>query len=167
MDLVFDSEESSSGCESGWTLYLDHSKNANFAAQDHPHDQHDEHDHGVEDDDEEDDDMSMVSDASSGPPHLQEHQEQDEDEHHINHAYCGHTLAFESRKRRKILDQQTSFFGHRYLQDLPADLDDTASSQIFGFSNKDLKGYNKEDLMEDDSGFGYSQGHSATYFEMV
>ncbi|XP_042022170.1 protein SOB FIVE-LIKE 5-like [Salvia splendens] len=66
--------ECNSGCESGWTTYLDHlssstnpythythqdyqGKGANYV-HDHDHDQ------------EADEDLSMVSDASSGPPHL-------------------------------------------------------------------------------------------------
>ncbi|KAI3755471.1 hypothetical protein L1987_55272 [Smallanthus sonchifolius] len=155
MDQVFDSEESSSGCESGWTLYLEHScKNALIDA--HEHDDDD-----VKEDD--DDDMSMVSDASSGPPHehLQEHQEQDEEEQ--DGVFCDHTMLFGSRKRRKIL-KQTSFYG---LQDLPASLDDTASSPFFSFYDKDLKMCNKEGLIEDDNSFDYSQGHSTTYFECL
>ncbi|XP_076943282.1 protein SOB FIVE-LIKE 5-like [Bidens hawaiensis] len=163
MDHVFDSEESSSGCESGWTLYLDHSCKHAFAT--HEHNQ--EHDEQVEED--HDDDMSMVSDASSGPPHFQEHQEQDEDEDeynndNINDGYCD-PMMFGSRKRRKVLEQ-TSFYGHRHLQDLPASLDDTASSPFFTFCNKDLKVCTKEGLMEDDNSFDYSQGHSTTYFEV-
>ncbi|KAL1546886.1 protein SOB FIVE-LIKE 5-like [Salvia divinorum] len=63
--------ECSSGCESGWTTYLDHLSNStnpytHYTQQDyqgkgtnyvHDHDQ------------EADEDLSMVSDASSGPPH--------------------------------------------------------------------------------------------------
>ncbi|KAI3805006.1 hypothetical protein L1987_26981 [Smallanthus sonchifolius] len=160
MDQVFDSEEASGGCESGWTLYLEHSCKNAFDAH-----EHNEHDDGVEeDDDDDDDDMSMVSDASSGPPHLQEHQEQDEDEQ--DGVFCDHTMLFGSRKRRKIL-KQTSFYGHRHMQDLPASLDDTASSPFFTFYDKDLKMCNKEGLIEDDNSFDYSQGHSTTYFESI
>ncbi|KAK1431235.1 hypothetical protein QVD17_14548 [Tagetes erecta] len=159
MDHVFDSEESSSGCESGWTLYLDHSIAYNDNACNNAlvaHEYHQEHDEY------EDDDMSMVSDASSGPPHFQEHQEQDYDEHNDDDD----TLTFGSRKRRKIL-KQTSLYGHMHLQDLPISLDDTASSPFFSFYDKDPKVCNKECLMEDENSFDYSQGHSTTYFEMV
>lgn len=150
MEHVFDSEESSSsGCESGWTLYLQHSI---------PHDDHFSwkkpsvvHENDQEDDNDgnEDDNMSMVSDASSGPPHFHEHQEHDEDEYcnndknnnsgnknNDNGVLCYPTLALGCRKRRKIL-KQTSFdsHSHRHLQDLPVSLDDTASSPFFSYSN--------------------------------
>lgn len=128
MDHVFDSEESSSGCESGWTLYLDHSIAYNdnacnnaLVAHEYDHQDHDEY---------EDDDMSMVSDASSGPPHFQEQQEQDDDDEHDNNE--DDTSMFGSRKRRKIL-KQTSLYGHMHMQDLPVSLDDTASSPFLSF----------------------------------
>ncbi|KAJ0592843.1 putative SOB-five-Like (SOFL) family [Helianthus annuus] len=160
--LFHDSEESSSGCESGWTLYLEHSCKDAFVAPEHD-EEHEEHD---------DDDMSMVSDASSGPPHFQEHQEQDEDEYNnddednIDGGFCDPTMAFGCRKRRKIL-KQTSFYSHRHLQDPLASLDDTASSPFFSFCNKDLKVCTKGSLMDDDTSFDYSQGHSTTYFEVL
>ncbi|CAH1444997.1 unnamed protein product [Lactuca virosa] len=174
MDQLFDSEESSSGCESGWTLYLQHSiphdvfswKQASHGAQEH------DQEHEDENDDEEDDDMSMVSDASSGPPHFQPHQEHEEEEEEYfnnddNHVFSDPPLTLVASKRRKLF-KQTSFHSHRHLQDLPAaSLDDTASSPFFSFSNKDLQVCNKQSTKEDDNSFCYSLGHSTTYFEMV
>ncbi|KAI3702317.1 hypothetical protein L6452_28051 [Arctium lappa] len=161
MEQVFDSEESSSsGCESGWTLYLQHD---DYSI---PHDlkpsvaDHAQHHQQEEEEEEDDDDMSMVSDASSGPPHFQQHQEHEDDEYSNNndgHVFC-HPPLMIPRKRRKILEQ-TSFHSHRvHLQDHLPD-HDTASSPFF--TTKDLKVCNKED----DNSFGYSQGHSTTYFE--
>ncbi|XP_071727055.1 uncharacterized protein [Rutidosis leptorrhynchoides] len=180
MEQVFDSEESSSGCESGWTLYLQHSNNIIPHHHDlsckkvHEHDHiHDDGEEEEEDDD--DDDMSMVSDASSGPPHFQEHEEDEYCNNNINNINnnvvfsCDHTIMASSRKRRKIL-KQTNFHSHTHImQDLPLILDDTASSPFFSFSNKDLNlnVCNKEALMEDDEdSFSYSQGHSTTYYEL-
>ncbi|GJR06284.1 hypothetical protein Tco_0529268 [Tanacetum coccineum] len=56
----------SSGCESGWTIYLGQSKYLCDSVYNTKN---------VEEDD--DDDMSMVSDASSGPPHVQQQEEQE------------------------------------------------------------------------------------------
>ena len=134
MEQVYDSEESSSGCESGWTLYLDIPHDEYFSSKKDtsPHEHDQEYDDG-----DEDDNMSMVSDASSGPPHFHEHQERDEDEDEYSNnnndkssirVFCDPTLALGSRKRRKVLNQ-TCF------QDLPDFHDDTASSPLFGFSN--------------------------------
>ncbi|KAL9275517.1 hypothetical protein AKJ16_DCAP11920 [Drosera capensis] len=108
----------SSGCESGWTLYLDHShyshllvcddESRNPATRLHgkmaPTFNNDEED---EDDieEEEEEDMSMMSDASSGPPHQYHAHYQDQaveanynDQHHssfynrenntVGHDYC-------------------------------------------------------------------------------
>lgn len=138
MDQLFDSEESSSGCESGWTLYLQHSIPHDVFSWKQEHDQ----EHEDDNDDEEDDDMSMVSDASSGPPHFQphqEHQEEEEEEEYFNNddnnVFCDPPLTLVARKRQKLF-KQTSFHSHRHLQDLPtASLDDTASSPLFSFSN--------------------------------
>ncbi|KAI3497395.1 hypothetical protein L1887_39971 [Cichorium endivia] len=170
MEQPFDSEESSSGCESGWTLYLQHSIPHDVFSWKQPSDAHEhQQEHEDDDDDEEDDDMSMVSDASSGPPHLQEHQEQDEEEYFNNDSgvFCDHPMTMGARKRRKLF-KQTSFHSHRHLQDLTAaSLDDTASSPFFSFSNKDLQVCNKQSSNEDDNSFGYSQVHSTTCFEMI
>ncbi|RVW56170.1 hypothetical protein CK203_012739 [Vitis vinifera] len=105
----------SSGCESGWTLYLDQSsssanecrragrvvdedcgrKNAEVGQQD------------------EEEDLSMVSDASSGPPHFHE------DEN------CFSQAAKKSQKK-KIKDPCT--------KQQHSSLDDTASSPVLSFS---------------------------------
>lgn len=62
--------ESISGCESGWTTYLDQLSNSTYP---YTHNRHGKganvHDHDQQDIDD-DEDLSMVSDASSGPPHL-------------------------------------------------------------------------------------------------
>ncbi|XP_071740378.1 uncharacterized protein [Rutidosis leptorrhynchoides] len=180
MEQVIDSEESTSGCESGWTLYLQHSNiiiphHHDFSckkAHDHDHDYHDaadEEDDDSDDDDDDDDDMSMVSDASSGPPHFQEHDEDECDNNNNNNGVFSSdpTLVLGSRKRRKII-KQTSFHSYKHImQDLPDSLDDTDSSPFFSFSNKDLKVCKTQALMEDDhDSISYSQGHSTTYFEI-
>ncbi|GAB2247107.1 hypothetical protein Droror1_Dr00006989 [Drosera rotundifolia] len=82
MSAAFGSEMMSSGCESGWTLYLDHSHYSNLIVYDDgnrkpagrvhgkkaPFNNDDEEEDDIEEEEEEED-MSMMSDASSGPPH--------------------------------------------------------------------------------------------------
>ncbi|XP_057776547.1 protein SOB FIVE-LIKE 5-like isoform X2 [Salvia miltiorrhiza] len=53
----------SSGCESGWTMYLDQISNSDALYTKYQ-------DKGGYHDDDDDEDQSMVSDASSGPPPL-------------------------------------------------------------------------------------------------
>ncbi|GER40217.1 structural constituent of ribosome [Striga asiatica] len=67
--------EYSSGCESGWTMYLDQLSNSidhhnyNHQYQDNKNGEFANQEHD-DDDDDDDEDMSMISDASSGPPHF-------------------------------------------------------------------------------------------------
>ncbi|THU62175.1 hypothetical protein C4D60_Mb01t02350 [Musa balbisiana] len=118
----------SSGCQSGWTDYLDQScgecprplvcgKGGSF--------------------EEEEEDLSMVSDASSGPPHFPE-----EDEHsccYLRSSTCfqgggclcsaltpAAGLAAGGAKKRRVEPEQQR---QRYSL-----LDDTASSPLFSFS---------------------------------
>lgn len=115
------SSECSSGCESGWTLYLDdHSFNpsqshttANSLAWDDEFCCYEKNkeDKKTQSDEE---DLSMVSDASSGPPS------------HFNapqHYSVSQTpkLTNRSKKRQKVQENNNI-------------LDDTASSPLFDFS---------------------------------
>ncbi|RZR78954.1 hypothetical protein BHM03_00004516 [Ensete ventricosum] len=115
-----------SGCQSGWTTYLDHSsceplvysKGGVFHGKEEE-----------EEEEEEEEDLSMVSDASSGPPHFQE-----EDEHwfYYLHSSTGDNgclcsslaptaeLAEGGGKKRRVEPKQQR--KHSSL------LDDTASS---------------------------------------
>lgn len=95
----------SSGCESGWTIYLGQS---NYLCDSV---------YNTKNVEEDDDDMSMVSDASSGPPHVQQ-QEQE----------CN-TDGFGGCKRQEVVKES------RKINDLPCFLDDTASSPFFSFSH--------------------------------
>ncbi|GLT93920.1 hypothetical protein SLE2022_116890 [Rubroshorea leprosula] len=131
-----------SGCESGWTLYLDQSslksKWWSFS--------------GVVDEDyggkgarvkyveEGEEDLSMVSDASSGPRHYCEDDENCYEEHaYFFPAPSAAEFAKKSKSKKKIRENQQ----HSYL-------DDTASS------TKNLKKENSMDV------FDYSQDCSAT-----
>ncbi|URE41116.1 hypothetical protein MUK42_13350 [Musa troglodytarum] len=64
------SSECSSGCQSGWTAYLDQS------SYDSPQPLvYNKAGYNKEEEEEEEEDLSMVSDASSGPPHFHEEDE--------------------------------------------------------------------------------------------
>ncbi|KVH99604.1 hypothetical protein Ccrd_022162 [Cynara cardunculus var. scolymus] len=75
--------ECSSGCESGWTMYLDQSLNSGDGKWSYHED---------------DEDLSMVSDASSGPTRHKIHDE-DEDEE-SKYGFCYGLNSQEKRKTR-------------------------------------------------------------------
>ncbi|EEF52266.1 protein SOB FIVE-LIKE 5 [Ricinus communis] len=140
------SQCSSSGCESGWTLYLDQSslsKNQyqNFGGfvdgNEYARAEND-------DDDYEEEDLSMVSDASSGPPH---YCEDDEDQ------YC-----YDSSKKNKNKQKCKEY--RRSQQQQYSYLDDTASSPVL---SKKAAGKNNEASV--DHVLEFSQGFSATHFK--
>ncbi|CAI9294516.1 unnamed protein product [Lactuca saligna] len=168
MEEAFGSE-CSSGCESGWTLYLEQSMYPSHSLQNHNHVddflcKKDSFIHKEEEEEEED--MSMVSDASSGPPHFQEQEECFNNNSHG--GYCVYTtlptlIDHPTNGKRKKIEQGSKL--HRKVQDFPSFLDDTASSPFFNFSNNNLTVPNKEASMEDNDIRDYSQGYSTTYFE--
>ncbi|XP_047307288.1 protein SOB FIVE-LIKE 5-like isoform X2 [Impatiens glandulifera] len=134
--------ECSSGCESGWTVYLEQS----FMSSPYPSNRGMKKVKQFQEEDEEEDeeiivaeDMSMVSDASSGPPHFQEHQEEAEEEP-VNKRQKS------KEKFRRTPDVHPSF------------LDDTASSPLFDFPQDAVK-KKKKNTVE------FSQGYSATHFD--
>ncbi|GJU32403.1 hypothetical protein Tco_1175992, partial [Tanacetum coccineum] len=160
--------ECSSGCESGWTLYLEHSMYDH-----HPSHPYQNHNNNVDDCngkkwsfshendfDADDEDMSMVSDASSGPPHC--FQEQEDDQCFNNNGKGG---VYTNVKRQKnIIPKEPKL--HRKVQNLPCLLDDTASSPFYNFSNNNLMVTKKKtNSMENNDIIDYSQGYSTTYFE--
>ncbi|KAJ3697921.1 hypothetical protein LUZ61_001626 [Rhynchospora tenuis] len=121
--MAGEEESSSSGCQSGWTVYFDQS----YLAPPPPLSPNRNKDitqfelTREESEEEEEEDLSMVSDASSGPPHFDTEEQ---------HSECGTLLLFsESRKKRKV---------DRLLnakRDFCSSLDDTASSPMMNHSN--------------------------------
>ncbi|XP_059644278.1 protein SOB FIVE-LIKE 5-like [Cornus florida] len=160
---VLDSE-CNSGCESGWTLYLEHSFLSSHKANNGSYVNHEEK-KAAKDEEDEEEDLSMVSDASSGPPHF--HEEGDYGSYYngcfnynapIDHV----TLPKNSgRIRQKIVKEDRRRKAHD--QEQPSFLDDTASSPIFNLSNNNFTLNNNQAPMENILEF--SQGHSATHFE--
>ncbi|XXG63945.1 hypothetical protein AAC387_Pa05g2022 [Persea americana] len=151
---------SGSGCESGWTMYLDQSfeRTTSFPAKESGlHSRFVEvvvKEGGSGDEEGEDDDLSMVSDASSGPPHF--HEEEDcYDENGCFFPASSAALMKKSSKTRraeaKKEEKHSSF------------LDDTASSHAFCFSKNSCNFSSKQSLIEDVLDF--SIGFSATHFK--
>ncbi|KAK9129712.1 hypothetical protein Sjap_010199 [Stephania japonica] len=159
------SSECSSGCESGWTMYLDHSGSPNHFDRD---------DGGIigsggfqcqgykgkdveqeEEEEEDEEDLSMVSDASSGPPHLNEYDQDYCDEYGYFSTPAATALARKSDKRQKMKFSTPA-------QHHPSLLDDTASS-TFNFSKSNFPLSNQQASRE--HALDISQGFSATQYK--
>lgn len=133
------SDECSSGCESGWTLYLDdHSSNFN----DHQCYDHESKDRKTKMEDshsgaDEEDDLSMLSDASSGPPHFPDHfhsnyfNAQDFSASNIKSSKVV-LVKRRSKKRQKVKTNKHLIQDQHNDDD--NDDDHTASSPLFDFS---------------------------------
>ncbi|KAI3958886.1 hypothetical protein MKX01_023562 [Papaver californicum] len=163
------SQCSSSRCESGWTMYLDHSVSQNhgkrsggfvsegnfFSEKYNAMEEAEEPDAAAEEEEEEEEeDLSMVSDASSGPPHFHEDEDYCDDENGCSCFTSSATaLAKKNSKRQKTKDQ------HQQQQYHPSLLDDTASSPLFSFSNINNQKATMENVLD------FSQGFSATHFK--
>ena len=135
--------ECSSGCESGWTNYLEQSflsanplhkgnglndKRSGFCDGQRENRGKEE----VNDDDVvEEEDLSMVSDASSGPPHYYEDNGYFNDDNQYQYtASKAATLNKNGGKRHRNMEHRI----RREDQELPSFLDDTASSPLINFS---------------------------------
>ncbi|KAH6764886.1 hypothetical protein C2S52_013886 [Perilla frutescens var. hirtella] len=114
--------ECSSGCESGWTTYLDQLSNST-----NPYNRQNHEVKGANVN-EEDEDLSMVSDASSGPPHLHESYGTVD-----THCYGFASPVQEDKKKGK---QKTSRTKETKMKKQHNNfcLDDTASSPMLHFS---------------------------------
>ncbi|KAL4314945.1 hypothetical protein HN51_069181 [Arachis hypogaea] len=136
--------ECSSGCESGWTLYLEEpsflnaSTSTPFLPQEH---------HKMKPKTsvpQEEDDLSMLSDASSGPPPPAAHQR--------------------TIKRQKLAVKEKRHHLPSFLDD---DDEDTASSPLCDFSINNVTTFTNQQTSQDSVlELDYSHGFSATYFEV-
>ncbi|OIV91147.1 hypothetical protein TanjilG_30369 [Lupinus angustifolius] len=148
--------ESNSDCDSGWTLYLEHSYRGSqfISGSDGIYEEHKDKRTKEEDYDEED--MSMVSDASSGPPQFP-YDEAYLNEQEYNGAFYAESkvvkLAKNGKKKQKVKENQN----------LPCFLHDTASSCVFDFSINEVAVNNQQSSTE--SMQDYSQGFSSNYFK--
>ncbi|XVE66708.1 hypothetical protein DITRI_Ditri08aG0100300 [Diplodiscus trichospermus] len=166
--------ECSSGCESGWTNYLEQS----FLSANPSHKGHEFNDRKsgfcdelrdnrgrkeVDDDDDfivKEEDLSMISDASSGPPHFYEDNGYFNDDNKYQYTVSkGATLNKNGGNRHRSKEHRR----HREdIHELPSFLDDTASSPLINFSKNNFAQNNNQASME--SVFDYSQGFSTTHF---
>lgn len=108
--------ECSSGCESGWTTYLDQSSNSADQYPKATNDKNDQWSRGVvnvNEEDDEDEDLSMVSDASSAPR---------------NDADRAYFVQSFSKQVNKHMKKNKNINDNRAYC-----LDDTASSPAFSF----------------------------------
>ncbi|KAK4284465.1 hypothetical protein QN277_001294 [Acacia crassicarpa] len=150
--------ECSSGCESGWTMYLEQS----FLNQNGSHRENRFYgeckEKRVQDEEEAmEEDLSMVSDASSGPPHFPD------DEAYFNEVNNGCFYPPMSSKSAKLEKTGKERKKVRENQHLTSVLDDTASSPVYDFSKNNVTITNQRGSTQ--SMLDYSQGFSATYFE--
>lgn len=114
--------ECSSGCESGWTAYLDQSSNSTYEMY-----KSSKRSKRVTLQDE-DEDLSMVSDASSGPRHDNYHEEKD------NNCFRNYSYSVSASKQGNIRKHDTKIKENKgkFVEDCC--LDDTASSPVLSFS---------------------------------
>ncbi|KAJ9159392.1 hypothetical protein P3X46_024900 [Hevea brasiliensis] len=170
--------ECNSGCESGWTLYLEQSflSPTTAAAAAHRGSKQvdgrksgsgfcdkekiankEESDHEEQEHDEED--LSMVSDASSGPPH---HFIEDES-NYFNYDNNGYF--FPAFKDTTLINNGGK---GKKEEELPSFLDDTASSPAFNLSKNNNFSFMPNNQASVESTLDYSQAStsSATHFEL-
>lgn len=168
---VLVSSECSSGCESGWTLYFEHSVNPSRRDSASPFlDERDDEDlcdenrgKGIEDDEEEG--LSMVSDASSGPPvhfleDIHDQQRRFNSGSDRDQRVRSPVKALKQSGKGQRTREQHHPWRYKINQDLPSLLDDTASSPIINFfPTKDLMLSGSPGSME--SVLEFSEGRSA------
>ncbi|KAL3621066.1 hypothetical protein CASFOL_035978 [Castilleja foliolosa] len=162
MNCMYANQEYSSGCESGWTLYLEHSSISSYNQENHVFNKNEVAERLNEEDDDVDEDLSMVSDASSGPAHLHE------EETNTNGCFYNYPIIDDPscKKGKKNMDKKR----RRYAQDQQSSLllDDTASSApFFDSSDKSLSlTIGGQTMVENNNELEYSQGYSSTQFEV-
>lgn len=122
----------SSGCESGWTAYLDESylcprNNNNGSHYHHPSYRLKSTSRKEECEEEEAEDLSMVSDASSGPPHFPE----DDKECIIRGVKQKITGKERIMRSKKVSKEKKKHAIHNNNN-----LDDTASSPAISYNSK-------------------------------
>ncbi|XP_039115024.1 protein SOB FIVE-LIKE 6-like [Dioscorea cayenensis subsp. rotundata] len=166
-EMEEDGSECSSGCQSGWTMYLDQSYEKHHllpfgkAGTQLEHEDEGEDEDDDEEEEEEEEDLSMVSDASSGPPHLHE-----EDYHHC--CCCSSSLMVDKSggKRKRVGEKK-----HQELnkhEDFSSFLDDTASSPLLSFPESGFNGSISRSINPPaiDGVLEFSSCFSATHFKL-
>ncbi|KAB2627662.1 hypothetical protein D8674_032457 [Pyrus ussuriensis x Pyrus communis] len=148
MNISPSPSQCNSGCESGWTSYLDESSYLSQSQFQKPG--------GFADyvETKEEEDLSMVSDASSGPPHYHEF---DEDCVYENRSSFSVSWGSKLGKKGK---KKSKGSGSREQH-----LDDTASSPVLNYSKKKLSANFPKDESSMQNVLDYSEGFSATHIK--
>ncbi|KAK6939730.1 hypothetical protein RJ641_029261 [Dillenia turbinata] len=149
--------ECSSGCASGWTLYLnqssqDYENHENLSYQDYNRGKQEYVDDDGDGND--DEDLSMVSDASSGPPNMNEHENYNDESGFYCSGSSASALVKNSEKKQKSKERLEKKNKQSYL-------DDTASSPVFSFSKKNSKFSNNQNSFEHDFSASQYKGKSS------
>ncbi|XP_024029036.1 uncharacterized protein LOC21387514 isoform X1 [Morus notabilis] len=156
----------SSGCESGWTLYLDQSyiSESEFQRDNSDNNNNNYNYNGIAEcggkgvREEEEEDLSMVSDASSGPPHYHED------------CYCENGSSFSAsnwaynnndNKSSKDREKKKMMMKEKCTNEYHSCIDDTASSPV----SKKKSTLPRNGAFMENNRLDYSQGFSATHFE--
>ena len=192
LEMNISASKFSSGCESGWTVYLDQSyiSESEFKGD---HINNNNNSIVVVDEDEEED-LSMVSDASSGPPHC--HEDDREDCFYENaSSFPASNWGFNNSAKNKDRDvtrkkKKKHIVKEVYKSEYHSCLDDTASSPVskarlillfislfayswfYVFVCFSVNNYlvlnlqNKSTLSRKEALMEYSQGFSATHFKV-
>ncbi|XP_019165143.1 PREDICTED: uncharacterized protein LOC109161276 [Ipomoea nil] len=157
---MFDNSECSSGCESGWTVYLENSIMPPYSSYNNGTKflQGKARVNGKEDEEEEEEeDLSMVSDASSGPPQVLAEEDY--------HGWCFHApvgaVGSALPKKSNVKRQRKKENRLQNLKEKASILDDTASSPIFTNNNFTINNQTKLESVVPD----FSQGFSTTQFQ--
>ncbi|RWW86329.1 hypothetical protein BHE74_00004899, partial [Ensete ventricosum] len=123
------SSDCSSGCQSGWTMYLEQSSSQFCKTV------VDEKAGSYQHEEKEEEGLSMVSDASSGPPQLR----LEDDEHHSRCYRKSNICSWDTGTRSSAFAPPAAMakdgFKKRRIGDPSSALVDTATSPLFSFSN--------------------------------
>ncbi|MED6134125.1 hypothetical protein PIB30_034440 [Stylosanthes scabra] len=173
-DAMAAASECSSGVESGWTLYLEHSyinHNHNNAYYEDEEEEEgtekrrNKHEHSASDEEE---DLSMVSDASSWPPHDEPNYFNNTQQQNNYYENQNGSFSNSASKSVKLSSSNTKTQQKKKkakeIQHMPSYLHDTASSHVFDFSTNKVDGSNNQQTYTE-SMLDCSQGFSATYFQ--
>ncbi|CAI9104251.1 OLC1v1002887C1 [Oldenlandia corymbosa var. corymbosa] len=158
--------ECSSGCESGWTLYLDDKSFVSALDNNHKDGFLGKGKCERRTEEEEEEDMSMVSDASSGPPHVPEEESYygNDDTYKCFHHESVDAARLNSTKNR-AKKQGLRENKRRNLHEKSSLLDDTASSPVFNFPNNNSRLSKNNHHASAEALLDVSKGYSTTQFE--
>lgn len=122
----------SSGCESGWTLYLDQSYiSENQVERDQSNIvDYEKQVRKITEEEEEEEDLSMVSDASSGPPQYYNNKEE-ESLYENGCSFSFTKWASKSASKGKMKKEKSKI-------ECSSQLDDTASSPVYQARSKNM-----------------------------